>query len=96
MSDIRIVAELELKPGFKAELMPVFKTLVEGSRAEAGNSEYDLNESLENPNHLFFIETWSSEEAITVHSATPHFQDFVRAIEGKAEKLVITKAKVLF
>ena len=96
MSEIRIVAELDIKPGQRETLMPVLEKLVAGSRAEAGNRMYDLTENRDNPNHLFVIETWASEQAIAEHNATAHFQAFVAAIEGKVNKLVITKLKDMF
>lgn len=96
METVRIVAELEIKPEFKNELMPVFKTLVEGSRAEPGNRGYDMIEDLENSAHFFVIETWASKAAIEEHNASPHFQAFAKAIDGKALKLSITQAKTLY
>ncbi len=96
MSEIRIVAELDLKPGCRDDLIPILRALVEGSRAEAGNKAYNLTEDLEKPGHFFVVETWASAKAIEEHNATPHFQAFVRAIDGKSEKLAITKLKNLF
>lgn len=51
--------------------------------------------NLENADHLFVIEAWASEEAIAEHNASPHFQAFVKAIDGKAEKLTVNKLKQL-
>lgn len=96
MSTIKIVAELEVKPEIREELMPVLKELVEKSRAEEANISYDLTESLEKPGHFFVIEHWASAEGIEKHGATPHFQAFVTAVQGRAEKLAITKLKQVF
>lgn len=93
--EIRIVAEMLLKPGCREALLPTLRALVDGSRAEPGNSMYDLTESLDNPDHLFVIETWASEAAIAEHNASPHFQAFVRAIDGKTEKMTVSKLKLL-
>lgn len=95
MSAIRIVADMLLKPGVREGLMPVFQTLVTGSRAEAGNKEYDLTASMENPDHLIVIETWASEAAIAEHNASPHFQAFVKAVDGKVEAMHVTKVQHL-
>ena len=89
--EINIVAEVLLKDGYKESLMPMFKELVSGSRAEAGNIMYDMTEHLDNPNHLFIIETWASEAAIAIHNESEHFQNFVNAINGKTDRLVISK-----
>lgn len=91
MSKICLLAEIALKPGAKEELAEVFKELVNGSRAEAGNISYDMAEDPENPHRLFFIEKWISDDAIKSHNASPHFQNFIKAIDGKTDKLAITR-----
>ncbi len=95
MSTVRIVAELLLKAGAKEELLPIFEKLVVGSRAEAGNIEYELTESLNNPDHLFVIETWKNLEAIELHGTTAHYLAFRSAIDGKTEKRVAVQLKHL-
>ncbi|WP_027188178.1 putative quinol monooxygenase [Desulfovibrio cuneatus] len=96
MDSIKIVAEIKLKPEYRQELFPVLQSLVEGSRTETGNIVYDLTENMSLPGHFFVIEEWKSEKAIEEHNETPHFKDFVMAIEGKAVALSITKTKSLF
>lgn len=96
MSEIRIVAELVVKPEHREALMPVLERLVEGSRNEPGNNGYDLTEDLKDPCRFFVIERWASKEAIDVHGAAPHFQAFKAAIADTAEKLVITRLKTVF
>ena len=96
MGTIQIVAEIEIKPAHRDGLISVLRALVEGSRAEAGNKRYDLTEDIDRPGHFFVIEEWRSEKAIEEHGASPHFQAFVAATKGKADKLSITKVKNLF
>ena len=93
MSNIRIVAEIKIKPEFREGMMPALQTLVAGSRAEKGNIMYDLTESLDTPGQFFMIEDWVSAQAIEEHNATAHFKNFGVAIQGKAEKLVVVKLK---
>lgn len=89
MSEISIVAHIDLKPGRRAALMPVLAALVEGSRAEAGNISYELTARLDNENALTVLERWASRQAIDQHGQSPHFQAFVKAIEGQADRLEI-------
>lgn len=96
MKGIRIVAELVVKPEIREELMPVLKELVEKSRAEEANISYDLTENLEKPGHFFVIEHWASAEGIEKHGAMPHFQAFAAAVQGRADKLAITRLKQVF
>ncbi|MDL2286591.1 antibiotic biosynthesis monooxygenase [Desulfococcaceae bacterium OttesenSCG-928-F15] len=90
---IQIVAHIELKPGFREELMPVLKTLVEESRKEEGNIAYDLYENLKKPDKFVMIETWASREAIDAHSKMPHYLDFGKALQNKTERLEINLLK---
>jgi quinol monooxygenase YgiN len=96
MSEIRIVAELEIKAELLESVLPLLRNLVEGSRAEPGNKMYDLTEDLKKPGHFFIIETWVSEEAIAAHNATPHYKAFSAVVPGKADKRIVTKLKNVF
>ncbi len=96
MSTIRIVAEISITPGERGGLMPALQSLVEGSRSEPGNRAYDLTEDIAHPGHFFVIEEWLSEQAIAEHNESAHFRAFVAAIDGKTEKLSITKLKTVF
>ena len=96
MSEIKIVAELELDPKFKEGLLPVLKELVEKSRKEEANLGYELTEDMEKPGHFFVIERWASAEGIAVHGETPHFKAFSASLDGKDAKLSITKLKQVF
>ncbi|MDE5832143.1 MAG: antibiotic biosynthesis monooxygenase [Desulfovibrio sp.] len=93
MSEIRIVAEMRFKPGQKEILKEAFKALVDDSRAEKGNISYELTEDLKDPDHVFVLETWASQEAIDEHMKTPHFTNFMKLAEGKTAKSEITLLK---
>lgn len=90
---IQIVAHIELKPGFREELMPILNTLVEESRKEEGSIAYDLFEHLKNPDKFVMIETWASKDAIDAHSKMPHYVNFGKALQDKVEKLEINLLK---
>ena len=90
-----VIAELEIMPQYREELMPVLEALVAGSRAEAGNSRYELAEDLDEPCRFFVQESWASAEALESHNATPHFQAFAAAISGKTTTLRISKIRRL-
>lgn len=96
MNEIRIVAELEVKPELREGLLPVLRELVEKSRAEEANLGYDLTEDLKKPGHFFVIERWASAGGIEKHNASPHFQAFAAAVRDKAEKLSVTELRTLF
>jgi quinol monooxygenase YgiN len=96
MSEIRIVAELEVLPEHRKTLMPVLRALVDGSRAETGNRTYDLTVDQSNSCRFFVIETWASQQALDEHNAAPHFRAFVDFVEGKTKPLSVALLKTVF
>jgi quinol monooxygenase YgiN len=81
---LTIVATVTVKPEFKDDVLKAIKTVVDATRKEPGNIFYDVFEDVKNPSKFVFIETWKSQAAIDFHNKTAHFNDFVKAVEGKA------------
>lgn len=93
MSQLNIIATIKVKPEFHAAFQPIFKKLVDGSRAESGCVRYELNQSVDNPNVYIVIETWASQQAIDIHNATPHFTEFASFAKDHVDGLDICIAK---
>ncbi len=93
--ELRIVASIQAKPEHIDAVAQAVKKVVAPSRAEAGNLQYDLHESLEIPGTFVFFERWLSREVLTEHEATPHFQQLVAELEGKTLGMVVTPLRVL-
>jgi len=94
MSKVTIVAQLLVKKEYREELLKLCDELVPASRAEAGNSHYDLYEDMENPLAFTLLELWNSAEAIEEHNATPHFKKLIQFVEAKKlESLNIQKIR---
>ncbi len=89
MSELKIVAAIVVKKEFNEELMPVFQTVVNETRKEAGNISYELHRDINNPDKFIILEVWKSQDAIDLHNASAHFKAFVQSIEGKTESLTI-------
>lgn len=70
---LKIVAKVKVKASEVENFKAMAKELVEKSRAEAGNVSYALNESVDDPATLAFIEFWKDQDAIDTHNATEHF-----------------------
>ena len=81
---LTIVATVTVKPEYKDDVLKAIKTVVEATRKEPGNIFYDVFEDVKNPLKFFFIETWKSQAAIDSHNKSVHFNDFVKAVNGKA------------
>ncbi len=50
--------------------------LVQQSRSERGNIDYDVHRSNDDPNTWMIYEDWSSQEALDFHSQQPYVTDF--------------------
>ncbi|QNR19573.1 antibiotic biosynthesis monooxygenase [Exiguobacterium sp. Helios] len=74
---IAIEAKLEVQPAKRQEFLEATKTLIEGSRLEAGNISYDLFQSIEDENIFMMIEKWEDQAAIETHNTSAHFGQFV-------------------
>ena len=81
---LTIVATVIVKPEYKEDVLKSIKTVVDATRKEPGNIFYDVFEDINNPLKFVFIETWKSQAAIDTHNKTTHFNNFVKAVEGKA------------
>ncbi|WP_367082954.1 putative quinol monooxygenase [Pseudomonas sp. HOU2] len=73
------IATLIAKPGQQDTLENALRALVEPSRAEKGCSQYDLHRDLADPLTFYVIEQWASEEILSAHNASAHFQNFQAA-----------------
>lgn len=89
MQTVKIAATIVVKPEHRQKLIGVFQQLVLASRQEAGNLRYDLHQDIENPNRVVFFEIWQSQAAVDEHGQSAHFQNFLKAIEGKTESVDI-------
>lgn len=92
---IIVTAYLNLKPGFKEEVIRDTRIIVEETRKETGNIKYTLYASTENDRELVFYEEWESKEALQAHMKTSHFALF-QNIEKKylTEKLDVNVYEV--
>ena len=66
--------------------------IIEKSREEAGNLQYDYFFSAEKENEILLVEKWESPECQQHHSTLPHFAELGK-IKGKYN--IQTKAEVL-
>ncbi|WP_392434633.1 putative quinol monooxygenase [Yersinia sp. HM-2024] len=91
--EVRVIASLVAKPEFIAEVTAAVHQVIEPSREEKGNLQYDLHAESDQKGSFVFFERWASEDALEKHNKTEHFNAFVKAVEGKLESLEIKKVK---
>ncbi|NDV68264.1 putative quinol monooxygenase [Dysgonomonas sp. 25] len=96
MTELKIIAVITAKEEYKNDIVKALHAVVDGTRKEEGNISYDLHQDMKNPLRYIFIEVWKSQEAINSHNQSAHFQQFVKAIEGKIEGLDIDFVKQVY
>lgn len=89
MNELKIVATILLNAEHQEEVLQALHKVVDATRKEEGNVSYDLHQNIENKLSYTILEVWKSEEAIAIHNASSHFDEFKNAIDGKIENLQI-------
>jgi quinol monooxygenase YgiN len=77
MSDPKriLVAELHGLAGLQQELGALLDGLAEGARGEPGCLSFRVL-GAEEPEELVMISSWTGEEALRAHYATPHYRHY--------------------
>ena len=74
---IVLQAYMKVKADKREEFLGEAQSLVQHSRAEEGNVQYELFEKIGEEKTFVMLEQWKDEEAMKSHNATDHFQGFV-------------------
>lgn len=77
-----VIAQLDAKPEFAAQLRAALTPLIAASQQEADCLRYQLHQSLDNPQSWMLHEEWASEDALIAHQQEPHFIAFVTDTQG--------------
>lgn len=91
--EVRVIATLQAKPEYVDVVSTAVHEIIEASRLEVGNLQYDLHRDMDKPGCFVFFERWASSEALEKHNVTEHFKRFVSQVDGKLEQLDIKKLK---
>src|SRR5438045_108500 len=80
---VRLVVSINAAPGKGAEFARAFKPRCELSRTDRGCQQFELFQSIENPDKFALLELWESPEALADHAkqqaARPPFPEGLRA-----------------
>jgi len=74
---IAVIAKVPVQPEKKEEALAAVKKLMAEVAKEEGTLYYTLNIDEKNPDTFIFIERYKDMDALTVHSSTPHFKEFM-------------------
>ena len=73
---IIITVEVNVKPEYREEAIPVALQMAQASQAESGCLAYQFYTDLQDPNKFFLFELWETEEALADHGETAHMAEF--------------------
>ncbi len=96
MTELKIIATIVVKSEYEKEVLTALHNIVDATRKEEGNISYDLHKNIVNPLEYTILEVWKSQEAIDLHNASIHFDEFKKAINGKIDGLKVDVIKQLY
>lgn len=70
------VAEWRAKEGKTDELMKALHVLMQPTHKEPGCIRYELNQRVDDPRLITFVEKWKDKKAFDEHCATPYIKNF--------------------
>ena len=74
---LTLLAVVPAKAGCSHELGQGLLALVQQSRGEEGNINYDVHQSNDDPDMWMMYENWSSQEALDAHFEQPYMKEFI-------------------
>jgi quinol monooxygenase YgiN len=80
LAQLTLVTFVRAKPSLGEELGRRLQALVEPARTEAGNINYDLHQSNEDPDLWMLYENWFDASDLTAHFELPYTKDLVSKI----------------
>lgn len=77
---LKVIAQDFIKPEAIELVKPLYRELVEKTRAEPLCLAYDLFIDQKDPGHFVFVEQWPDRAALDAHCRTEHFTRLVPLI----------------
>ena len=71
---------MQAAPGKRDELKSALVALVDPTVKEKGYINYDLHQSIENPDLFMLYENWESGADLDAHLAAPHLTQFAARV----------------
>lgn len=73
---INLTVILKSKPENRVLLKSLLLDLVQNSTKEAACIQYDLHQSIEEPNTFIFHEIWENQDGLNLHNQQSYIQSF--------------------
>lgn len=94
--ELKIVAEITLKPDAFEAMKPIFEKVIAGSQSEEGCIYYDLHQDITDTTNTKYVmvEIWKDQKAIDSHNETQHFKTFKQSSQGYIDSMRVSILKV--
>ena len=77
------IAEFYAKEGKEDTLIQLLYGWMAVAHKEAGCVRYELNQSIDNPLRLVFVEKWANQELFDKHCSMPYITEFFENTQSK-------------
>ncbi|MBB6409968.1 putative quinol monooxygenase [Mesorhizobium sangaii] len=88
-SHVKVVGIITARPGKAAELAHLLEGMVNPSRSEEGNLQYDVWRDQTDSDRFVIDELYRDSAANSDHRASPHYHDYLSKIGEFAERTAI-------
>ena len=92
MDQIAVTAILKPIEGQEEAVLRVLQEVLMGSRAEDGNIQYDVHQSIEDSTFVIY-EVWKDQQAIETHINSEHYETYRQDIGSLIESREVYKMK---
>ena len=83
---IVINAEFYIMPEQKQQFLNEISELIQASKQEEGCLSYQLYQAITDENNFVMVEKWENPQAIELHNATSHLQEFAKKVPNYSRK----------
>ena len=91
MSLVTVVAKLVVKEDAVETVRAELLKLIEPTQQEVGCIEYRLHQDNNDTNVFIFYENWENLACLEQHIATPHYSNYIAAVDGLIEEKIVHK-----
>lgn len=76
--DFAVVVRYKARPGSERRVENALKNMLEPSRAEPGNLDYQVLRDRQDPSVFVLVERYADEAAFEAHRSSPHFEKWLK------------------
>ncbi|NLR78011.1 nuclear transport factor 2 family protein [Chitinophaga eiseniae] len=80
---LRLIATMEVLPGFETDVKKAISVMAVETRKEAGVELFLINTQSDSPQTIVVYEVYQSSEIFELHKAAPHAKAFFEFVKGK-------------